>query len=109
MLLLETPSKNSHKAFKILFSVSPYQTLKSISSEISQIQLHYLRFFFFFSNKKYILINAKFAQICMYKNIMKKKIEYKNVRFLEIKKKKIREKINYYIKDFTGDYRTTIF
>lgn len=108
MLLLETPSKNSHKAFKILFSVSPYQTLKSISSEISQIQLHYLRFFFFFSNKKYILINAKFAQICMYKNIMKKKIEYKNVRFLEIKKK-IREKINYYIKDFTGDYRTTIF
>lgn len=40
---------------------------------------------------------------------MKKKIEYKNVRFLEIKKKKIREKINYYIKDSTGDYRTTIF
>lgn len=91
MLLLETPSKNSHKAFKILFSVSPYQTLKSISSEISQIQLHYLRLFFFFSNKKYILINAKFAQICMYKNIMKKKIEYKNVRFLEIKKKNKRE------------------
>lgn len=51
------------------------------------MQLHIFNIIFFF-NKKYILVNL--CKICitenrMYKNIMKKKIEYKNIRFLKNK------------------------
>lgn len=89
MLLLETSFKNSHKAFKILFSVSLYQTLENIPSEISQ--LHVFKIIFFF-NKKYILINS--CKICTTENRIyvkkynqkKKKIEYKNIRFLKYEK-----------------------